>query len=81
MNEREKTKIGYELFKMILVERFRLKNIRDIKEKIENYSKETGISKNRLLIFGKIALRETMEEEFIKLNKETKVGFQSNKNP
>ena len=75
MNEREKHKIGYELLKRVLVEQFRLKNIRDIKGKIGNYSKETGISEDKLITFGKIALRETMEEEFIKLNKKTKVGF------
>ena len=75
MNEREKHKIGYELLKRFLVERFKLRDIQNIKRKIGNYAKETGISKDKLLIFGKTALREVLEEEFVRLNKERKVGF------
>ena len=56
MNEREKHEIGYKLFKKVLVEEFALKNIRDIKRKVGNYSKEIGVSKDKLLVFSKIAL-------------------------
>ena len=75
MDEREKNEIGYKFFKRVLVEKFSLKSIRNLKREIGNYSKEMNVPKDKLLIFSKIALRETMEEEFIKLNKETKVGF------
>ena len=73
MNEREKNEIGYKLFKRVLVEEFSLKDIKNLKEKVRNFSEETNISDDKLLAFSKIAIRETIEEEFIKMNKETKV--------
>ena len=75
MNEREKHQIGFELFKRVLVKQFALKDIQDIKGKIRNFSEETNISEDKLLVFSKIVLRETLEEEFVRLNKGNKVGF------
>ena len=78
MDDRKKHEIGYKLFKEYLVENFSFKDIRDLKRKVGNVSKEINISKDELLTFSKIVLREVVEEEFINLNKkETKVELKS----
>jgi hypothetical protein len=80
MNDQEKHAIGYRLFKRVLAKQFSFRNIKNMEKTIENegYSKDTGISKDKLLVFIKIALRETMEEEFVILGKKTEIGFKKN---
>ena len=74
MNEQRINEIGQMLFEEILLEKYTLKDIRNIKRKVGNFleEKKISISREELLEYTKIVFKRLLKREIVNLNKKTK---------
>ncbi len=69
MTSKRQGEIAYSVLKRIIREKSSLRDIGDTRRRVGNLSKETGISEDELILFGKLILREAFEEQMTKLGK------------
>jgi len=71
MERQRINEIGQMLFEEILLEKYTLKDIRNIKRKIGNFlgEKKISISKEELLEYSKIVFKRLLKREIVNLNK------------